>query len=98
MPDNGTWQMPFVWQIANYTITPDGHIVISTITINNATYAIQGSTTCQSMNSCNLRLIFELWTWNVDSADFQIGWMNGDQQRIAWLQLWFNLTPGVSHR
>lgn len=98
MSDNGTWQMQFVWQIANYTMTPDGHVIIRELTINNETYAVQDPPICQSINSCNLRIIFELWTWNVGVADFQIGWMSGDQQRIAWLQLWFNLAPGVSHR
>jgi hypothetical protein len=97
IPNNGTWQIPFVWQVANYTTNSDGHIAIHAITINNETYGIQDSVTCQSMSSCNLRMIFELWTWNVGTADFQIGWMAGNERQIAWLQLWFNLMPSVSH-
>jgi len=91
--NNETWSIPFDWQIANYTITADGHLRIHSFTIDNATYVFENSPVCPGINSCSFRLIFELWTWNVDSNNFQLGWSNGDQQRIAWLQLWFNLVP-----
>jgi hypothetical protein len=92
MQNNETWQIPFDWQIANAATTPDGHVRIQELTIDNQTYALNVPLTCSSMNSCSFRLIFELWTWNVDSADFQFGWWNGNQQQIAWLQVWFSLT------
>jgi hypothetical protein len=43
-------------------------------------------------NGYNFRLIFELWTWNTDSANFQFGWFAPVEIRVAWLQLWFNAT------
>ena len=94
MLDNETWQFPFEWRIANYTTAADGHVRITELTINNVTYTLQDPPTCPAIGSCNFRLLFELWTWSVDIQDFQIGWSVGDQRRIAWLQLWFNLIPG----
>ena len=91
---NETWEIPFIWQILNFTTT-QGYSRILRIQIGNVTYSLQDSPTCSSISSCSFRFIFELWTWNLDSGDFQFAWWNGDQQQIAWLQLWFNLTPGV---
>jgi len=94
IPDNGTWEIPFVWQVLNFT-TRNGYSRILQLKIDDITYSIQDSPTCTSLKSCRFRFIFELWTWSVSSADFQIGWWNGDQRRIAWLQLWFSLAPGA---
>jgi hypothetical protein len=96
--DNETWGVPFDWQIANYTTTTTGLVSIHSLTIDNVTYVLENSPVCPGISSCSFRLIFELWTWNVDSNNFQIGWLNGDQQRIAWLQLWFTLVPVGQHR
>ena len=93
--NNETWEMPFVWRILNFTTTGDGHSRIIQLQIGNVTFALPNSPTCPSLRSCRFRFIFELWTWNVDYADFQIGWWNGGKQRVAWLQLWFNLAPGA---
>lgn len=89
--NNETWRVPFDWQIVNYTTTAEGHVSIHSLTIDNVTYVLENSPVCPGINSCSFRLIFELWTWNVDSNIFQVGWSNGDQQRIAWIQLWFTL-------
>lgn len=94
LPNNGTWEMPFNWQVTNYTTTANGHILTLNLTINNMTYMIQNPPSCP-VYSCNFRLIFELWTWNVDTANFQIGWTNDGEQKLAWLELWFNLAPGI---
>ena len=92
--DNGTIEIPFVWKILNFT-SQSGRPRLLQLQIDNATYSIQNSPMCSSFSSCRLRLVFELWTWNVNISDFQIGWWNGDQRQIAWLQLWFYLAPGV---
>lgn len=92
MQNNATWNINFEWRVTNFTTTPDGYLRSVDFSIDNITYLVESPPSC-SLRSCNLRLIFELWTWNTDSADFQIGWWNGSQHRIAWLQLWFNLTP-----
>jgi hypothetical protein len=94
--NNETWGVPFDWQIANYTTTTEGYVSIHSLTIDNVTYVLENSPVCSRIDSCSFRLIFELWTWNVESNNFQVSWSNGEQQRMAWLQLWFNLVPGVS--
>ncbi len=93
--NNGTWIIPFKWEILNFSSTPQGHTRIIQLQLGNATYSLQNSPTCSTLASCSFRFIFELWTWNVDLNDFQFGWWNGPQQQIAWLQIWFNLTPGA---
>jgi len=94
--DNETWEVPIDWQIANYTTTTGGQVSIHSLTIDNVTYVLDNSPVCSGINSCSFRLIFEIWTWNVDSNNFQFGWFDGDQHRVAWLQLWFTLVPSVS--
>jgi hypothetical protein len=89
---NTTWNIGFDWRVTNLTTTPDGHLSSIEFNINNATYFVEKPSSC-TLPTCTLRLIFELWTWNTDSANFQLGWWNGNQHTIAWLQLWFNLTP-----
>jgi hypothetical protein len=93
-----TWMVPFDWQIVNYTTTAEGNVSIHSLTIDNVTYVLQNSPVCPGINSCSFRLIFELWTWNVESNNFQVGWPNDGQQRMAWLQLWFNLIPNVNQQ
>lgn len=92
--NNGTWEIPFIWRVLNFT-TLGGYSRIVQLQIGNATYSLPNSPTCSRLGSCRLRFIFELWTWNVDIGDFQIGWRNGNQHRIAWIQLWFNLASGA---
>ena len=94
IPDNGTWKIPFQWQLANFTTTTNGHLRTIDLSINNSTYTVQNPPSCLAL-SCTLRLIFEVWTWNVDFSDFQVGWWDGAQHEIAWLQLWFNLSSAT---
>ena len=92
--NNQTWEIPFAWQVLNFTTT-QGYSRILQLQIGNVTYSTQNAPTCSSLSSCSFRFIFELWTWNLGSSEFQFAWWNGNEQQIAWLQLWFNLTPGV---
>lgn len=93
--DNDTWEIPFVWRILNFTTAQNGHSRIIQVQIDDVTYSLRDSPTCSTLTSCRFRFIIELWTWNTDTGDFQIGWRSGNQQRISWLQLWFVLTPGA---
>jgi len=93
--DNETWEMPFVWQILNFTKLSNGYSQLESLKINNVTYLLQDGPTCLVSTSCSFRFIIELWTWNVESAEYQIGWLSENEHRIAWLQLWFKPVPGV---
>lgn len=93
LSDNGTWNLSFQWHLANFTTTTDGHLRSIELTINNSTYTLQNAPSCIA-STCNLRLIFEVWTWNTNASDFQFGWWDGTRQEVAWLQLWFTLAKG----
>jgi hypothetical protein len=86
--ENETWELPFVWQIMNSSTT-EGSARILELQINNQTVAMQNST---APDGYNFRLIFELWTWNLDSGGFEFGWWQATEHHVAWLQLWFNAT------
>jgi|SRR5208282_3688066 len=86
--NNEVWEFPFVWNISNAT-SIGGSIRVLTLQINNETYQIPS---WSASNGYNFRLIFELWIWNQDSDSFQFGWNTNGEQKIAWLQIWFNMT------
>ena len=91
--DNQTWEVPFVWSIQNATKN-GGSMRILALQINNETYQISDWSASEGYN---FRLIFELWTWQTDSNRFEFGWNTDGQHRIAWLQLWFNMTTLGPH-
>jgi uncharacterized membrane protein len=88
LQDNETWEKPFIWSIENGT-SSNGYAHILSVRINNVTYPISGWT---ASNGYNFRLIFELWTWQIQSNSFIFGWVSNEQRRVAWLQIWFNAT------
>jgi hypothetical protein len=92
LQNNETWQTPLVWSISNATLT-SGSTRILNLEINNETYQISD---WSARNGYNFRLIFELWTWQTDSNAFVFGWNANGEHRIAWLQVWFNMTNPVN--
>jgi uncharacterized membrane protein len=86
--DNETWEFPFVWRISNIS-SADHSTRILDLQINNQTLSMQSPS---AKDGNNFRLIFELWTWNVDTAGFEFGWRTATEHRVAWLQVWFNVT------
>jgi hypothetical protein len=86
--DNETWEIPFFWQIVN-TDTVEGSTRILEIQINNETYQVPNLT---AIDGYNFRVIVELWSWEPQSETLQFGWWSGNEQRSAWVQVWFNMT------
>lgn len=86
--DNETWEFDFKWFIER-TEAKSGMLYISSININNANAPISG---VGAENGSNFRLIFELWSYDVPSKQFILGWYDGEERRVNWLQLWFNVT------
>lgn len=87
LQNNETWEFPFVWDISNAT-SIDGSTSILTLQINNETYYISG---WSASKGYNFRIIFELWTWQTDSNEFEFGWNTNGEHQVAWLQVWFNM-------
>lgn len=88
LQNNETWEFPFVWQIVD-AVAVDGSTYILELGINDETFQLQDSS---ARDGHNFRLIIELWTWDVESAALQFGWTAGVERRVAWLQVWFNMT------
>jgi hypothetical protein len=88
MQDNETWETPLVWSITD-AVSVGGSTRILVLQIDNATYQIQD---VSASNGHNFRLILELWTWQTETNAFEFGWTAGGEHRVAWLQVWFNMT------
>jgi hypothetical protein len=88
LSDNETFETPFVWNISD-AASVGGATRITTLQINNETYQIQD---WSATSGYNFRLIFELWTWQTDKNAFELGWTTSGEHRVAWLQVWFNMT------
>ena len=88
LQDNETWEMPLVWSISD-AVSVNGSTRILGLQFNNETYQLQD---CSASGGHNFRLIFELWTLQADADAFQFGWVTGGEHRVAWLQVWFNVT------
>jgi uncharacterized membrane protein len=86
--ENETFETPFVWNVTD-AVSSAGSTRIVTLQINNETYQIQD---WSARDGYNFRLIFELWTWQTDANGFQLGWTASGERRVAWLQVWFNMT------
>ena len=89
--DNETWEIPFFWQIVNAD-TLRGSTRILEMQINNETYQVPGLT---ALDGHNFRVILELWTWETQSETLQFGWSSGNERRVAWVQVWFNMTSSA---
>jgi uncharacterized membrane protein len=86
--NNETWEFPFVWHIISVSSVERSTIILE-VQINNQTLSAKSP---WARDGHNFRLIFELWTWNVDTAGFEFGWRTTTEHRVAWLQIWFNVT------
>ncbi len=75
----------FTWRILSKNQT-NGTILVQ---INNSTpsWSQVGASPGQAF-----RFMFELWTYNLDSGEFQYGWTSGGSVYGSWLQVWFDLT------
>lgn len=89
--DNETWEISFFWQIMNADAL-GGSTHIREMQINNETYQVPSLT---AAGGNNFRVILELWTWEPQSETLQFGWSSGNEQRVAWVQVWFNMTSSA---
>jgi len=87
LQNNETWEFSFNWKIENTTVV--GNLTYLTLNINGKqTFILEVG----AKDGYNYRLIFELWTLDIESNDIIFGWKASNQRRAAWLQLWFNAT------
>jgi len=85
--NNETWEFSFVWNIAD--ISDVGNLTYLTLNINGTKKYIED---VGAKDGYNYRLVFELWTLDIESNEIIFGWKASNERRAAWLQLWFNAT------
>ena len=84
--NNETWLFPFFWAVLNVEQVGD-FLEVRSLYLNGEvtdthTFAMQG---------LDFRVIIELWVYDKDLGNFRFGWVNGDDVRYAWNQIWFNV-------
>jgi hypothetical protein len=85
-------EVPLEWSIAAVDVQ-GGRVSITALQVNET--LVDAGTTV-AVDGINFRLIFELWTLNATTREYQFGWVQNGQHRCAWLQFWFNVTIGES--
>ncbi len=86
---NETWMLPFSWSVFNATRTPNG-TEIHSISLNGNPVA--ENTDVPAINGYNYRILIELWIYDETSDGFAFQWNSGGVGRVAWNQVWFNMT------
>jgi hypothetical protein len=84
---NETWTLPVDWKVTE--IRNINSSVYLTLQFGNGTVSVGD---VSATNGTFFRIILELWTLDGRSGDYMFGWRTGDVQKVAWLQLWFNVT------
>ena len=87
IPDQYTDTLSFNWRVVSVVQT--GGMVFPRVQINDQSPILSpvGAATGR-----DLRLMFELWTFDTATGTFQYGWKDGDVVFGDWLQVWFDLT------
>ena len=87
---NSSWNIPLNWTISNVsTDLNHKYVIVKGLDINN--HHVDGLNVT-SLQGKNLRMIIELWKYNMDDKAFVFqGFPENDNNRGAWNQIWFNL-------
>ncbi len=84
--DEDTAAINFTWRVISKNQT--NGVSFPLVQINNGPPALSQVGASQGRG---FRFMFELWTYNLDSGEFQYGWMSGGSVYGSWLQVWFDL-------
>ena len=85
LTDGETWLFTFNWAISE--ISQEGETTYITLDVNGDPIASK----IDVREGLSNRLIFELWSYNEASNDFEFGWTDIGEKRCAWVQMWFNI-------
>lgn len=86
--DNETWEFPLTWSVHEVEVVSDAYLIRS-MTVNDRRLAL-GSVS--ALRGYNYRIIVEIWSLDVEDQRIVFGWRAGNERRVAWLQVWFNVT------
>ncbi len=86
---NQTWILPVAWSVDN--ATKGGKVItIHSLTFNNE--LVTDSLETSSLYGYDFRIVIELWVYDDASGVFSFQWIGNGEERVAWNQLWFNMT------
>ena len=85
---NETWEFPLVWRISKVDRRGD-NIALTVLEANDL--EIHGNEV-GALKGHNFRILLELWTLDPENGSLVFGWRAGNERRVAWLQVWFNVT------
>jgi len=88
---NQTLKIPFEWMVTNYTDSFNRTNI----------YQIQINDSIRELNFFNnndemIRIVFEVWVFDVDENMFQFHWMDFGELRCVWTQIQFRITPNLN--
>jgi hypothetical protein len=86
MLNNETWFFPFSWTISD--VVQHGDLIdIRSLSVNGEAVDPHSS----ALLGSDYRVVIELWVYNENLKEFRFGWVDGNEMRCAWNQIWFNL-------
>jgi hypothetical protein len=86
MLNNETRFFPFSWTISN--VAQNGDLIdIRSLSVNGETVDTHSS----ALLGSDYRVVIELWVYNENLKEFRFGWVDGNEMRCAWNQIWFTL-------
>ena len=86
--DNETWEFPLIWSIDEIRIEGDACLITSMIVNDRKIFPEQ----VPARRAHNYRIIIEIWTLDPMDQRMIFGWRAGNERKVAWLQVWFNVT------
>ena len=90
---NETWKIPILWSVSNASEI-NGTVTVNSLTLNGE--ELTPNVVISADNGYNFRIVIELWVFNGDSDAFNFAWASNGSPRVAWNEIWFNMTLGNS--
>jgi hypothetical protein len=86
---NETWFFAFDWSVLNATQSAT-QVSINSLLLNGT--RVTQNVAVWAVGGYNLRIVIELWVLDPDSGAYGFQWLSAGQPRVAWNQIWFNMT------
>jgi hypothetical protein len=86
---NETWILPVAWSVNNAT-TSRNATAIHSLSLNNL--VITNNVEISALHGYDFRIVIELWVYDDSTGSFSFQWAANGERRVAWNQLWFNMT------
>ena len=86
---NETWTVPVAWSVRNAT-KGGNSTTIHSLEFNDQ--IITENVEISAFHGHSFRIVIELWVYDDGTGTFAFQWAANGDERVAWNQLWFNMT------